>query len=338
MSEFHVEVAEVKNVYKHPNADSLSVGEVNGYPVIFRTTDVHEGQKVVHIPIDSIVPDTVDWAFLAGHLRIKAKRLRGVFSMGLVVPAKDEWVVGQNVQEEFGIKKWEPPIGGTLGGDNATDTGVMCTYTDIEGFRRYPNVLVDGEEVCLTEKIHGTNFRAVWHDNELIVGSHHMVKKTTGNLSIWARVAIRDRLDEKLFNFPDIVIYGEIFGPVQDLKYGKSTAELVLFDAMDLKIHKYLDYDDFLSLARQLDIPTVPLLYRGPWNKGLLSLSEGKSTYPGADNVREGFVVKPVKERYDKGIGRVILKMVGEGYLLRKESKVPASCNHLEHYSEPSSK
>ena len=38
----------------------------------------------------------------------------------------------------------------------------------------------------------------------------------------------------------------------------------------------------------------------------------------GADHVREGFVVKPTAECFDDRIGRVILKMVGEGYLLRK--------------------
>lgn len=39
---------------------------------------------------------------------------------------------------------------------------------------------------------------------------------------------------------------------------------------------------------------------------------------PGADHVREGFVVKPIRERQDPRLGRVFLKMAGEGYLLRK--------------------
>jgi len=36
--------------------------------------------------------------------------------------------------------------------------------------------------------------------------------------------------------------------------------------------------------------------------------------------VREGWVGRPVKERYDHRVGRVILKMVGEGYLMSKDS------------------
>jgi hypothetical protein len=38
----------------------------------------------------------------------------------------------------------------------------------------------------------------------------------------------------------------------------------------------------------------------------------------GAGNIREGFVVRPLKERFDGEIGRVILKYIGESYLLRK--------------------
>lgn len=37
-------------------------------------------------------------------------------------------------------------------------------------------------------------------------------------------------------------------------------------------------------------------------------------------HVREGIVVKPIKERWDQDIGRVFLKLAGEGYLLRKEA------------------
>jgi hypothetical protein len=91
---------------------------------------------------------------------------------------------------------------------------------------------------------------------------------------------------------------------------------LVLFDAMDLSTLRYLDVDDFLALAKKLELPTVPLLYRGPWRQELRSLAEGK-TMLGADHVREGFVVRPVKERFDERVQRVVLKYHGEGYLLK---------------------
>lgn len=75
-----------------------------------------------------------------------------------------------------------------------------------------------------------------------------------------------------------------------------------------------------MALVQKLDLATVPELYRGPWSKELIKLSNGKTTIQGADHCREGFVVKPVNERFDMLAGRVIFKMVGEDYLLRKES------------------
>jgi hypothetical protein len=38
----------------------------------------------------------------------------------------------------------------------------------------------------------------------------------------------------------------------------------------------------------------------------------------GVDHVREGFVVRPVRERYDPAVGRVILKLHGEGFHTRR--------------------
>jgi len=328
MSEFHVEVAEVKNIMKHPNADTLDIGEINGYPVIFRTGEYSEGALAVHVPVDSIVPDTQEWAFLNGSRRIKAKKLRGVFSMGLLAKTKPEWALGQNVQTEMGIEKYEPVIHQALEGDGEKDDGILPIYTDIEGYRKHKNVLVDGEEVVLTEKIHGCNARFVFHDGKLIVGSHKRIKRyyDAVAVSVWSKIAQDLKLEEKLSKHPDVAVYGEVYGQVQDLKYGKKGTELVLFDARDLTTMKYLDYDDFVKLAADLGLPTVPVLYRGPWSSDLLQLAEGKSTVPGSDNVREGFVVKPVAERHSH-MGRVILKMVGEGYHLRKETKSPAFGN-----------
>jgi hypothetical protein len=41
-----------------------------------------------------------------------------------------------------------------------------------------------------------------------------------------------------------------------------------------------------------------------------MALAEGPSLIPGAKHYREGIVVKPLEERYDKMVGRVQLKIV----------------------------
>ncbi len=82
---------------------------------------------------------------------------------------------------------------------------------------------------------------------------------------------------------------------------------------------KYLDFDDARAIVVAAGLQWVPILYVGPWSEQLNELCEGKSTIIGADNVREGFVVRPTKERWHQEVGRVILKRHGEGYLLRKK-------------------
>ena len=217
MSEFHVEVVEVGPVRKHPDADTLSITNIHGdsrgqggYPVIFRTGEFHEGSRAVYVPVDCVVPDTDRWHFLApqprvkdgvvvdpgvpvgavpaSYRRIKARRLRGIFSMGLLTEAPVNVPVGTDVADELGITRWEPKDPSDNGprlpsGDNMAgpDGWVFPKYTDIEPMRKYWWVLDQDEEVVCTEKVHGMNGR--WcHDSErLWVGSHERVKRPGGD-------------------------------------------------------------------------------------------------------------------------------------------------------------
>ena len=106
-------------------------------------------------------------------------------------------------------------------------------------------------------------------------------------------------------------------------------------DERPMKTRAYFDYDDFVALAAKLELPICPLLYRGPNDPALLrQLAEGKSTLD-PKHVREGIVVRPVKERMAvrkrndavvpdehlervMPLERVILKLHGEGFLLEK--------------------
>lgn len=316
MSEFHVEVVKIGKIEKHPNADTLSITNVNGYPVILKTGWLQEGNTAVYIPVDAIMPaDDPEYEYLGSSRRVKAKRLRGIFSMGMLAPARPEWEVGRNVQQILGITKYEPPVETGPSGEDERDPGYLPCYTDIEGLRRYEDTLIPGEEIVLTEKIHGANARFLWREDRLWVGSHTRIKKEDGNTMFW-RVANRLNLKEKLIQVPNIALYGEIFGQVGKFKYGATNGDprLALFDAKDTTTMKYLDYDDFLALAKKLDLPTVPELYRGPWSPDLKSMCDGNSTL--ANHIREGFVVRPVHERWDNKIQRVILKMHGEEFLI----------------------
>ncbi len=330
MSEFIVDVVKVGKITKHPNADSLSIAKIFDYDVIIRTGEYSEGQLAVYIPVDSIVPDTEQWRFLAPkdaelgtslparYRRIKAKRLRGIFSQGMLAKLPQENLTeGTNVQELMGITKWDPE-------EEKLSTGGDCEigpekfefvkYTDIESLKRNSGILQEGENVVLTEKLHGACFRAVHDGERLWVGSRKQIKKDVEGSVFWL-AAKQAQLTEKLAKHPNIIFFGEVYGSVQDLKYDVKGVHFRCFDTFDTKLMKYNDWCETAKLCSELDIPLVPILYEGPWNNDLKSFAEGNSTL--AKHVREGFVVKPLRERYHRNVGRVILKLVGEGYLLR---------------------
>jgi RNA ligase (TIGR02306 family) len=326
MSEFHVNVIRIGPVEKHPNADTLSVTHVHGgYPCIIKTGSFAEGDLAVYIPIDTTLPDVPQFAFLGNsdRKRLGAKKLRGIFSMGLLIPAPQGTVEGQDVAELLDIKRYEPP-------EPALSTYAECepapkgwpfvTYTDIEGLRRYPDVLQLGEPVVVTEKIHGANARYVHDGKRLWVGSRTQIKRESSTV-LWWKVAHELQLSERLAAFPYHIFFGEAYGQVQDLRYGfeKGGASLLVFDVFDVKAGRYLDHANAMMIAIKAGLSWVPLLYSGSWKPELVEYAEGQSKL--ADHVREGIVVKPLQERFDDRVGRVILKMHGQGYLLRSKKR-----------------
>jgi len=124
-----------------------------------------------------------------------------------------------------------------------------------------------------------------------------------------------------------VVLYGEVYGQVQDLRYGiDKGATLRVFDTYSVTAGRYNSWDETLSICKTMGLETVPELYRGPWKPELEELRNGPSVlYPG--HIREGFVVKPVQGRHVQFVpgnrhaftGRVIFKAVGEDYKTRKK-------------------
>lgn len=225
-------------------------------------------------------------------------------------------------------------------------------YTDIQNFRRHHTTFddIDGD-VVITEKIHGANFRAVHDGKRVHVGSHHQWKRMHPNAfhkflvnlsqaSLYRRLlkavfgqkvfdslaigndnfSVLARgidLETKLAKFPGFVLYGEIYGTVQKgYPYDSTATEPLKVRFFDVKSNdRYLDYDSAKQAVLSLGLEWVPELYRGPWDKDkALALAEGKTTL-GGKHIREGCVVKPVKEVTHLKLGRLILKVVGQSYL-----------------------
>jgi RNA ligase (TIGR02306 family) len=129
---------------------------------------------------------------------------------------------------------------------------------------------------------------------------------------------------------PNHVLFGEVFGQVQDLKYGAKQNQIFfrMFDIWSHEKKEWLSFHDIFNLSflknedgtflmPRLDNKYVPVLYVGPYSKEkVFELTDGKTLIEGGDHVREGVVIKPTSERQTK-FGRVILKNVSNSYLER---------------------
>ena len=308
---------------KHDNADSLSIVAVFGYTVIVRTADWHDGQLGAYLPPDSVVDVTrPEFAFLGGGTktmaRIKAKKLRGVQSFGLLIPAPAGAVVGDDVAEILGVTHYEPELASCCSGgeaENAPPHLAHLSKFDVDALRRYKSIFMDGEPVLVTEKIHGANARYCFHDGLMWCGSRTEWKRYDENNMWWKALYSVPTLKAWCESHPDYVVYGEVYGDVQSFRYGMAKG-CRSFAAFDL----WLPGGGWVNAieAREAlgDVPQVPVLATMPFGfDAVCALAEGPSMMPGADHVREGCVVKPLTERWDEHIGRVCLKVVGAGYL-----------------------
>ena len=187
MSTFAVHVVRVA-IEPHDNADALEIARVGDYRSIVRKGQFQSGELVAYIPEQSVLPDALlDELGLRGKLagkdgnRVKAIKLRGVLSQGLVYRARPGWELGQEVAALLGVSKWEPPpppahMSGVCYGAGPD----RCVKYDIENFKAYPEVLVPGEAVVFTEKIHGTWCQIGYLPPSMIDDQGHLVVSSKG--------------------------------------------------------------------------------------------------------------------------------------------------------------
>lgn len=158
-------------------------------------------------------------------------------------------------------------------------------------------------------------------DGEWVAGSHH-VQRGPGDELYWSPKPAVERLVEALANYHrQVIVFGEIYGSsVQSLDYGKPG--YAGYRAFDLMIDgRYVDYPTFRDLCQLYGVPMVPALWLREFSLETTKiLAQGQSTLDGAHHLREGVVVKPIVERANPKVGRVILKYVSDEYLLAKKT------------------
>lgn len=389
MSQFEVRIVRAE-IIPHPNADAIEICLVGDYQSIVKKGQHKTGDLVAYIPEQAIVPQWLlehmgfwDETALRGKLnggagnRVRAMKLRGVVSQGLVLAFEGQdapqqlkdWKLeqlfpdsacehvktfkqfeGADVAEALGIIKYEPALPSHMVGKAlGVDLGATHGY-DFDNLKKYPKMFSDGEEVAITEKIHGTLLQvcvlpASQANERYYKGRVAMSSKGLGargtildhndTTNLYAQVCAKHDLLEKVLAHlgasadeagKPAFLFGEVFGltaggaGVQDLTYDR---ESLAFNAFDICVgnrgnQKFLPFDAFVTVCDFMGVKTVPVLYWGPYSKEVVrEYTDGKTTLGGA-HIREGVVVKATREVAGPGCHRKIAKSVSDAYLLRK--------------------
>jgi RNA ligase (TIGR02306 family) len=355
------EVFAVEDISPHSNADRLEVLKFSGYTSCVKKGDFKRGDLAVFIPPETLCSvSRPEFSFLAekaksdGKARIKAIKLRGVASFGLVIPAPAGAKVGDDVWDTLALEHYEPPVANErgqrlfMGGEAASGPSLYSPKYDLEAFRRYAHILTPGEPVILTEKVDGTSARTCWWDGQYHVGSRtewkkefpsydhvtvpHLVSRgmeegkakevverlhaKPKQMNLWWEAFHRtESLQKFCRDNPGVIVYSELAGTTNCIKYGLPDGNRhFVFDL--LKEGRWMGYREARELGKALNwVPEVaPLAY--DFDR-VCELSDGPTLVEGAKpgTIREGVVVSLPDERVHEKIGRVKLKSVSVSFL-----------------------
>jgi RNA ligase (TIGR02306 family) len=290
------------------------------------------GARVTYVPIDAVLPpalsDRLGVTKYLSNGRVRCARLRGEPSFGLIMDLEDpSWPEGTDLREHYGITKYLPPMKPTAG-DAAPPHPLFVAYTEVENLRNFPGVFADGELVVVTEKLHGTNCRVGVIEGERMAGSREVRRKRPEDArgeaanTYWfpfTLPGVAALLEELAAKHRQAILFGEVYGSkIQNLHYGRKGEWG--FAAFDLFLDgRYAGADDFAAACARHGVPTVPVLYRGAFSlDAVKAVSGGPTTLGDAAHIREGAVVRPLTERLDPKLGRVVLKYISDEYLFAK--------------------
>ncbi len=324
-----------------PGADAIEAARVGGWTIVIKKGEFVAGDTAVYFEIDAFLPEgNPGWQFLVdkmprtvegrrGHV-LRTVKLRGQVSQGLLLApaglglAADALVLGDDLSDQLGVSKYEPPVPAELSGVARGPFPSRIRKTDQERIQNLAAELAawqqDGHAWEVTEKLEGSSCTFAWLDGELRVCSRNIDLEDAPGNTLWkaARtLGIAEKMASR-FGGRNLALQGELIGEgVQGNIYRRKAQEFHLYDVYDADRAAYLAPAERLALAHELGIPHVPVVDAGAVLSGaltmesLLSMADGASALHAAQD-REGLVFK----RLD---GAASFKVVSNKYLLKQK-------------------
>jgi RNA ligase (TIGR02306 family) len=262
----------IKNLKPHPNADKIELAQILGWQTVVKKETYKEGDKVIFIVIDSIIPNTEWSAFLQDKtdsnkpIRLKMIKLRGEHSAGVVVPLSalsdsENLEIGTDVTEQLRIKKYIKELPVHLAGENVGDfpSHITSKTDEDNGLSNIGLVkhVLDKGPLTITQKLDGSSVTVIVKNGIIsYVCSRNLAKKDTGKSTFW-QAAKKLRIPEGFTG----IIQGELCGPgIQKNLLCLDEPEIIVFQ---IKKHndEYMMYDEMKGFCMvEMACKFVPLV------------------------------------------------------------------------------
>jgi RNA ligase (TIGR02306 family) len=261
---------------------------------------------------------------------------------------------GKDMMDVMGIFKYEPPAvqiqlasGRKIKYHQNPNFGVYYKFPNI---KNVTGMFTEEDTVQITRKLHGTNARYgivkkrslsfwdklkkffgladEWIEYEYVYGSHNVEKGSDSqgfyDTDVWREVADKYKIKDILWSYvkqydnkvigSGLIIYGEIYGPgiQKNYDYGLKDIE---FAGFDMVINgDYIDTLDTQISLYFLNLPHVPVLYKGQWNQEVQDKYIFNNNIEGTKIPHEGIVIKHVSGARNK-----VAKVINPDYLIYGE-------------------
>lgn len=334
-------IQRVLSIEPIPNADAIELVKINGWSCVVKKHEFGVGDLGVFFEIDAIPPDKNAFRFLwtprtaapgevverPAKFRIRTMKLRGALSQGLFLPLAaldlSSAEEGQDVTQQLGVEKYEPPVSMTMGGLARGAFPAWLPKTDEMRVQSVPEVLDElrGLPYVATLKCDGTSatFTRSPFDDDFHVCSRNL-SLVDGDNAYWNLARNLDLAE--ILDDSGMSVQGEICGPgIQKNRLELKAPGLFVFNVYDAANSRFLSDAQMREFCARYGLSPVEIVEQGEafahTQESLLALAEG--VYPNTKNEREGIVIRPQQERVSLVLnGRLSFKAISNRFLLKE--------------------
>lgn len=367
-----VTIEKIEEITAHENADRLEIARVLGWNIVVQKDVYKSGELIAYFRIDSVLPQGLEEKLFPSGSKIKLEKsrirsikIRGAYSHGMIVPLNDlnlfDAKLGEDITGILGVGKFEPIVkkGNKMytGGDQkgrkkkAHDNPNFNKVRKPENLKNYHGVM-EGKDVVITEKIHGTSFVAGWVKRPTNTWKERLTARffdeyefcfRSMNVQLQRREGFWGNLRVALglynrytpyygnnvyadtcrqYNLKDIIpkgleITGEIYGDgiQKNYTYGcvQDETKLAVFG---IRCNgENVSPEVAIQIVDQIGLDYVPILFKGECTQEIIdACTIGQSVLNGKQKVREGCVIE-TRDGSDLWFGKPLVKSINPKYL-----------------------